>query len=75
MASAVQISSFRRVARYNILATAGVVMVAAFLICALFAPGSRLPIQQPSTCCTVSKAPQPCTGSVPTNWAATLSRA
>ncbi len=38
MASAAQISSFRRVARYNILATAGVVMVAAFLICALFAP-------------------------------------
>lgn len=38
MASAVQISSLRRVARYNVLATAGVVMVLVFLICALFAP-------------------------------------
>jgi peptide/nickel transport system permease protein len=38
MASAVQISSFRRVARYNVLATAGVVMVLIFVTCALFAP-------------------------------------
>jgi len=37
MASAVLIASLRRVARYNLLATAGVVMVAIFLICALFA--------------------------------------
>ena len=38
MASAVQIASFRRAARYNVLATAGVVMVTIFLICGLFAP-------------------------------------
>ena len=38
MASAVQMSSFRRVARYNVLATAGVGMVLIFVICALFAP-------------------------------------
>ena len=38
MASAVQITSLRRAARYNVLATAGVVMVTVFLICALFAP-------------------------------------
>jgi len=38
MASAVQISSFRRVARYNVLATAGLAMVAIFVVCALFAP-------------------------------------
>jgi peptide/nickel transport system permease protein len=38
MASAIQIASLRRVARYNVLATAGVVMVLIFLICALFAP-------------------------------------
>lgn len=38
MASAVQIASLRRVARYNVLATAGAVMVLIFLSCALFAP-------------------------------------
>lgn len=38
MASAVQVGSFRRVARYNRLATAGVVMVTIFVLCALFAP-------------------------------------
>jgi len=38
MASAVQIATLRRAARYNVLATAGVAMVAVFLICALFAP-------------------------------------
>ena len=38
MASAVQLASLRRVAGYNLLATTGVVLVAVFLICALFAP-------------------------------------
>ena len=38
MASAVQLASLRRAAGYNVLATAGVVMVAIFLACALFAP-------------------------------------
>jgi peptide/nickel transport system permease protein len=38
MASAVQLASLRRVARYNLLATTGVVLVAMFLACALFAP-------------------------------------
>ncbi len=38
MASAVQLASLSRVARYNLLATTGVVLVAVFLICALFAP-------------------------------------
>ncbi len=38
MASAVQLASWRRVARYNRLATAGGVLVIVFLICALFAP-------------------------------------
>lgn len=38
MASAVQIASLRRAAGYNVLASAGVVMVLVFLICALFAP-------------------------------------
>src|ERR1700689_3992558 len=38
MASAVQLASWRRAARYNRLATAGGVLVAVFLICALFAP-------------------------------------
>jgi peptide/nickel transport system permease protein len=36
-ASAAQIASLRRAARYNVLATAGAVMVVIFLICALFA--------------------------------------
>jgi peptide/nickel transport system permease protein len=38
MASAVQLASLRRVARYNLLATTGVVLVVIFLACALFAP-------------------------------------
>ncbi len=38
MASAVQLASWRRVARYNRLATTGGVLVIVFLICALFAP-------------------------------------
>jgi peptide/nickel transport system permease protein len=38
MASAVQLASLRRAARYNLLATTGVVLVAVFLACALFAP-------------------------------------
>ncbi|MGA8873953.1 MAG: ABC transporter permease, partial [Candidatus Korobacteraceae bacterium] len=38
MASAIQIASLRRAAGYNVLASAGVVMVLVFLICALFAP-------------------------------------
>ncbi len=38
MASAVQLASLRRVARYNLLATTGVVLVILFLACALFAP-------------------------------------
>ena len=38
MASAVQLASLRRVARYNLLATTGVVLVIVFLACALFAP-------------------------------------
>jgi peptide/nickel transport system permease protein len=38
MASATQFVSLRRAARHNVLATAGVVMVAVFLACALFAP-------------------------------------
>lgn len=38
MASAVQLASLRRAARYNLLATAGAVMVLVFLTCALFAP-------------------------------------
>jgi peptide/nickel transport system permease protein len=38
MASAVQLASLRRVARYNLLATTGVVLVIIFLACALFAP-------------------------------------
>ena len=38
MASAVQLASLRHAAGYNVLATAGVVMVAIFLACALFAP-------------------------------------
>jgi peptide/nickel transport system permease protein len=38
MASAVQLASLRRAARYNVLATAGLVMVAIFVACALFAP-------------------------------------
>jgi peptide/nickel transport system permease protein len=38
MASAVQLASLRRAAGYNVLATAGLVMVAIFVVCALFAP-------------------------------------
>jgi peptide/nickel transport system permease protein len=38
MASTAQLVSFRRAAGYNLLASAGVVMVAIFLMCALFAP-------------------------------------
>jgi len=38
MASAVQLASLRRAARYNVLATAGLAMVVVFLMCALFAP-------------------------------------
>jgi len=38
MASAAQLASLRRAAGYNLLATAGVVMVAVFAACALFAP-------------------------------------
>jgi peptide/nickel transport system permease protein len=38
VASAVQLASLRRAARYNLLATAGAVMVLVFLTCALFAP-------------------------------------
>jgi peptide/nickel transport system permease protein len=36
--AALQLASFRRVAGYNLLATAGAVMVAIFVVCALFAP-------------------------------------
>jgi peptide/nickel transport system permease protein len=38
MASTAQLVSLRRAAGYNLLATAGMVMVAIFLLCALFAP-------------------------------------
>jgi peptide/nickel transport system permease protein len=38
MATAVQIGTFRRAARYNLLATAGMVLVAGLVVCALFAP-------------------------------------
>jgi peptide/nickel transport system permease protein len=38
MASAVQVTTLRRASGYNLLATAGVIMVAAFLACAIFAP-------------------------------------
>ncbi len=38
VASAVQLASLRRAARYNVLATAGLAMVAVFVVCALFAP-------------------------------------
>jgi len=38
MASAVQLGSLRRAAGYNLLATAGVVLVAVFVLCAIFAP-------------------------------------
>ena len=38
MASAVQLASLRRAAGYNLLATSGVVLVAVFVACALFAP-------------------------------------
>jgi peptide/nickel transport system permease protein len=38
MASAAQLAWFPRVARYNLLATTGVVLVAIFVVCALFAP-------------------------------------
>src|SRR5450759_1282916 len=38
MASTAQLVSLRRAAGYNLLATAGLVMVAIFLLCALFAP-------------------------------------
>jgi peptide/nickel transport system permease protein len=38
MASAVQVSTLRRAAGHNLLATAGVVMILVFVICALFAP-------------------------------------
>jgi peptide/nickel transport system permease protein len=38
MDTAVQVGSFRRAARYNLLATAGVVLVAGLVVCALFAP-------------------------------------
>ena len=38
MASAVQLGSLRRAAGYNVLATAGLAMVAIFVVCALFAP-------------------------------------
>ena len=34
----VQVASFRRAAGYNVLATSGVILVAVFVICALFAP-------------------------------------
>jgi len=46
MASAVQLASLRRAARYNVLATAGLAMVAVFVVCALFA--SWLAPQNPS---------------------------
>src|ERR1700744_3582681 len=38
MSSVAQVSAFRRAAGYNVLATAGVLLVAVFVICALFAP-------------------------------------
>jgi len=38
MAPAIQLASFRRAARHNVLATAGALMVVVFLLCALFAP-------------------------------------
>ena len=38
MTSAVQLTSLRRAAGYNLLATAGAVMVVIFVICAVFAP-------------------------------------
>ena len=38
MASAAQIVAFRRVAGHNLLATAGVVLVIVFVLCAVFAP-------------------------------------
>ena len=34
----VQVASFRRAAGYNVLATSGVILVAVFVVCALFAP-------------------------------------
>ena len=38
MASAAQLASLRRAAGYNVLATAGVVLVTIFVVCAIFAP-------------------------------------
>ncbi len=38
MASAAQLSGFRRAAAHNVLATTGAVLVAVFVLCALFAP-------------------------------------
>ena len=38
MASAIQVASLRRAAGYNLLSTCGVVLVAVFVLCALFAP-------------------------------------
>jgi peptide/nickel transport system permease protein len=38
MASAAQVGSLRRAARYNVLATSGLVLVAVFFVCAVFAP-------------------------------------
>src|SRR5579863_1073008 len=38
MASAAQLASLRRAVGYNVLATAGAVLVAVFVVCAIFAP-------------------------------------
>jgi len=38
MASAVQLAGWRRAAGHNLLSTAGAVMIAVFVVCALFAP-------------------------------------
>jgi len=38
MASAAQLVALRRAARHNVLATAGAVMIAVFVVCAIFAP-------------------------------------
>ena len=50
MASAVQLGSLRRAAGYNVLATAGLAMVAIFVVCALFAPWLAPRIPPTSTC-------------------------
>src|ERR1019366_8572430 len=75
MASTAQLVTLRRAAGYNLLATAGVVMVAIFLLCALFAPWIAPQDQRRSTFQRDSWRRRPRTGLALTNWDATSSRA